>query len=686
VVREDNEVKVDYRHPVTHQRVRAPLYDHTPEPGSRIRVVAENDDPMSIAVEGDIQLPLSTNAPLYGVFLFVACIPLLFRRFQIRRAERLAGSDATSFAMRGALFRSHFGRAQLALYALDAPANAAPVCSVRVLTTALAPQGQVVFPVEVKGSPRPLGRVVASFADEVLWPAGPALARRNHHGRPEHVIADATRLTAISNPRLAWRPAPWRLLGVPAALFAASAVFAAIVVVVTFHDAARSDGWFRDGRRTVGEVVDKSGEDTSVTIRYSANGETQQASAPVIYDSDFKTHVKYPIRVDRDDPTHIRLESEPYDRTGPIPWGLLPAISVGPWAIHRLVAWFRIRRAVRRGPWHRAEAAYDGVGFLDAALLGVRAGDHTVAQLQVAPRQFPHDERFELVVAGELDPGSAAAAWYERKALAPVGLVVVAEARPHWDDEWDDESDEAEEPLQESRLVEIKSFRFAWRKPRLEVVRGHVVLTLTSHFSEPWVIDADDVGAVDLTRSDYDLDDAPDALETPFLQTTGNFGVPTLLLLFKTPQRVPPVRWIMALGGNNGVPWGYRPSRSAEGAWADGIQLRASDPAAAVRAVTAAGGSAPRTPMAWLREERPELWSDALVAAIRATSHRRRNVGIAGGVLFAIGMGLLLITPDSASGWAFAGEAVIFIPGVALMFGSGFIGRRGSAPPAEDEP
>jgi hypothetical protein len=187
-VEDDGETKVRYRHPVTEQDVVAPLWvwheRYRAEPGDEVRVIVQNDDPLSVQVEGD-RFPVTENLVVYGLWVIGASIPFVARRFSMWRTERLAASAEPTFAMTGALVPSTpFARCHLQLFALDAPPAAEPLCSVRVLTTGHAPLLRRTFPVEVKGRPRPLGRVVAQTGGVVLWPAGRALGRRGGRGRP----------------------------------------------------------------------------------------------------------------------------------------------------------------------------------------------------------------------------------------------------------------------------------------------------------------------------------------------------------------------------------------------------------------------------------------------------------------------------------------------------------------------
>ncbi|HUR77339.1 MAG TPA: hypothetical protein VMZ22_05290 [Acidimicrobiales bacterium] len=674
VLKSGDELKVRYRHPVTRQLVTATVgfgeRVQAPRPGAAIRVVVEHDDPLSVtAAGGGSPLPLRTNAPLYAVVTLAAGLPWLYRRFHIRRAERLAESPTTTFAMRGALFKSRFGRSYLSLYALDAVAGADPLCSVRVLTTAMAPQSEVAFALEVKGSPRPLGRVVASCGDNVFWPAGASLALRRNRRRPIAESRSPVRLAPVPDPQLAWHARPWRFLAVPGAALVASLALTAVVTGVTLQQSGEAQRWWDRAVPAVGTVIAHSGEDAYVVVRYRRAGRLREARAPVYYDSDYSTGIKYPIRVDPQRAGSIRLESEPYDTVEPIAWSLATLAAALPWLLHRLAAWRRFTRAARKGPWRRAVGRFEGLGGLDAVSLGVGDGDHVVVTLPVGHAHVRDADHFELLVAGELDPGNSVAAWRDGQALVPAGLASAPEPRAQWS--FVEDAGHLRGPPRTATTdaaperVEIKSYWFSWRKPRLNVFGERVELVLPSYFTEPWWIPADEVAAFDLTRDD----DPPfeDGLTAPYLPTTSPLSSETLLLLFTRPQRVPPVKWVTRFANNVDVPWGYRRSRSEEGDFADGVMLRATNPSHAVRALTAGRGTVP-VARDWLRRVRPELSDPARMAEVRRRRSKDRLRAWIGASLSIGAMLFLGVVGGLMSNAAFVAVCLVATLGTVLMY------------------
>jgi hypothetical protein len=94
----------------------------------------------------------------------------------IDATERLMATSAQAYAMQASMTRGMFQlHPRLQLFPLDAPSGSRPVCEVPLIDRRVR---KGTFPVEVKGTPRASGRVVARVADgEILWPSGRALLR-----------------------------------------------------------------------------------------------------------------------------------------------------------------------------------------------------------------------------------------------------------------------------------------------------------------------------------------------------------------------------------------------------------------------------------------------------------------------------------------------------------------------------
>lgn len=144
-------------------------------------------------------------------------------------------------------------------------------------------------------------------------------------------------------------------------------------------------------------------------------------------------------------------------------------------------------------------------------------------------------------------------------------------------------------------VVPLRTYRWAPRKATMTVDGGSVELYLPTYFgSHRWRIPVSEVAVWDADDS-HDEDERegevifPAAIVVPYLITTGPATTPTTALLFRTAQRVPPVRALAAWAPNTDVGVGYRESRSDEGAFLDGVMLRFRDPDAPLAALVAAG-------------------------------------------------------------------------------------------------
>lgn len=398
---------VTYVHPVTEQRVTTDLYiwdgDLVPAPSGTIRLVVRRDDPLAAVAEGDV-MPWHTNALVYGAWVIGALLPQLTRRFGVRRTERLMAAPMASFAMVGVLAprRRRRFRCDLHLYPLDAPDGAPPVCSVPVLTTGQAAIGTRTFPVEVKGAPRPLGRVVARIGDIPLWPAGRAGRR-----------ADYPRLAGVPQPTaglppVATAPAPPPRSGLLSAVAAQAAflvgavVLVIVVVAVTASNGARARQLVSEGTPVIGEVIDHGGADDVVVLRYQRDGESHTAKAPADFASDFRKGIRYPARLDPTDPARARLLAEPYDAVEPVVWAVLPALALGGLTWSR---WRNARRnlaAARQGPWFHA-LARAGTDPHDVILTDDEGNPVCGAIARQQGQWRPEPEH--VVVGGPVEPG-----------------------------------------------------------------------------------------------------------------------------------------------------------------------------------------------------------------------------------------------------------------------------------------
>jgi hypothetical protein len=172
-------VPLSYPDPQTHQVVRTSTYVWNdalrPKRVGTVDIDVSRTDPKRVRIAGD-RFPAATNVPSYLSFIAIPLVVWLARRRTIRTTERLMASPAQVYAMEASITRGLLQlHPRLQLFPLDAPNGSRPVCEVPVIDRRVR---KGTFPVEVKGTPRPSGRVVARAADgEILWPSGRALLR-----------------------------------------------------------------------------------------------------------------------------------------------------------------------------------------------------------------------------------------------------------------------------------------------------------------------------------------------------------------------------------------------------------------------------------------------------------------------------------------------------------------------------
>ncbi|MGE3620862.1 MAG: hypothetical protein AB7L84_10420 [Acidimicrobiia bacterium] len=416
VVRPTYPGKVRYEHPVTGRTVEVGVdlwSTDLPGVGRPVRLRVDRRNPLSVAVDGD-RPGWWVNLPLYLAAAGLAVVPGATRAFGRRRTRRLVASPSPGFRMLGALSRTWPGRARLHLYPADAPAESPPLCSIRVLDTAQAPFG-VAFPVEVKGSPRPMGRVVARVGPRIAWPVGRAL-RTASHPRPAAVVearglAPAAAPTATAGPLLdGLRP-----LAPPLAVALAALVLAAGTAVVTADNQARAQAVLREGRPVLGEVTGRESGDTIVVLRVEDGDGELTTRAPATYADQLPLGMVYPLRLDPSDPARAVLEMQPYDRATPVGWAAAGAVAAAWWAAWRW-RWQRLgRRSAAGGPFAGATARTVEGGGMRSTVHLLDPDGRPVAEVRTTrPLDGP------VTLAGGATPGGPVALW------SPAGRPVAA--------------------------------------------------------------------------------------------------------------------------------------------------------------------------------------------------------------------------------------------------------------------
>lgn len=172
-------VPLTYENPQTHQVVRTSTYVWNdalrPTRVGAVDIDASRTDSKRVRIAGD-RFPATTNVPSLLFWIAIPLVVWLTRRRTIHATERLMASPAQAYAMEASMRRGLFQlHPRLQLFPLDAPDGARPVCRVPIIDRRVR---KGTFRVEVKGTPRAAGRVVARAADgEILWPSGRALLR-----------------------------------------------------------------------------------------------------------------------------------------------------------------------------------------------------------------------------------------------------------------------------------------------------------------------------------------------------------------------------------------------------------------------------------------------------------------------------------------------------------------------------
>lgn len=240
-------------------------------------------------------------------------------------------------------------------------------------------------------------------------------------------------------------------------------------------------------------------------------------------------------------------------------------------------------------------------------------------------------------------------------------------------------------PLPNGDVIALCTYRFSWRKPYLELRDDTVRVVLPRYFGlKPWTIPAGSMAVTPVLEgvptSEPDLpsesptgerdtterpaSQGPDhggsfppislvpllkhpptgaadvvfqaRVMVPYLPTASEFAVPTLLVLFSVPQRVPPARLFAGhLGSDAAQCLGYFSSQSDRGTLLDGVKLRVADRESVVARLVAAGAHHTEDPIGWLGRHR-DLSTDPAerTALVRQERHTRLMSRTAGYMIF----------------------------------------------------
>lgn len=112
---------------------------------------------------------------------------------------------------------------------------------------------------------------------------------------------------------------------------------------------------------------------------------------------------------------------------------------------------------------------------------------------------------------------------------------------------------------------------------------------------------------------------------------------------------MPRLRFVASAASNVDLPFGYRSSRSKEGAKVDGALLRAVDPAAALERLREAGAEVTTDPTLWLAEHRTLVTDPAQREALVAQDARFARLSAISNSGFGGGL-VALIAADKVGG------------------------------------
>jgi hypothetical protein len=348
------EVLVSYANPLVGRVTEAELVlwsAERPDVGERLRIDVDPDDPYLVVRAGDRYEPTLWVYPLFAALPLVA---FAIRSMGLHRVRSLAARPTAAFAMSGRLRVQGRRRRRvvLDLYALDAARGSRPLCSVPLLHTAGLPLEGSPFLVEVKGSPRSFGRVVAAVDGAILWPRGRALTTSKAGAIGAPTVAPRFP-AAVDRPAPKVCAHPWDALDAIAGIAAAvAAVVVGAVTTVTLAHGDQAAALERDGLHVTAEIVgrDDAGGRLDVQYRHGGRDEVVAARAPVDFPEDWEIGRRYPAVVDPDQPDRIRLRTESYDALEPVLWAAAPAGVAWSWGASRVAFRRRARRAAD-GPW-----------------------------------------------------------------------------------------------------------------------------------------------------------------------------------------------------------------------------------------------------------------------------------------------------------------------------------------------
>ncbi|MBV9486941.1 MAG: hypothetical protein JO246_12890 [Frankiaceae bacterium] len=150
-------------------------------------------------------------------------------------------------------------------------------------------------------------------------------------------------------------------------------------------------------------------------------------------------------------------------------------------------------------------------------------------------------------------------------------------------------------------------------------------------------------------------------VRVPYLATNAGLSGPNIALIFREPQRVPPLRRV---GGSGAL--AARQVRSREGLWLDGVCLRAEDPVEAVITLIGSGAERVVDPRRWLMDRRQTTGDDQFIAAVYDRQRRARFTAVVVLLSLALLLCMRWVSSQTQGWWPLP----IAIASVAAIFGA----------------
>jgi hypothetical protein len=216
--------------------------------------------------------------------------------------------------------------------------------------------------------------------------------------------------------------------------------------------------------------------------------------------------------------------------------------------------------------------------------------------------------------------------------------------------------------------IELRNYWYTVRTPKIVVGTVSAGLRLPVYFGgAAWQVPLAEIGVFTGTEDDEQQAQSDVEFEAtitlPYFFTTSPVSTPNLLLLFRHPQRVPPLTAIAAFAPNVELPFGYFSTRSSRGDEVDGVLLRCVDPADAASRLAAAGAESIADPVDWMAKHRKTVSDPLSLQQVAKRDQQVRRLENAGAVCAWGGLGLMALAAWGVAGRTFS----VILGGLAIL-------------------